>query len=141
MEKIDKQLSDKSVYPSDDVLSEVLGKSYPAYKKLLSIFDKRELKYEWRHYNDVKVWLFKVQSKKKKTIVWMSACKGYMRATVYIPEKYSEGVFNLDIPEEAKEYLKEKKCSAKSLPCMFDIKNTKILSTFEKVVDYKLSLK
>lgn len=27
MEKIDKQLADKSVYPSDDVLSEVLGRS------------------------------------------------------------------------------------------------------------------
>jgi hypothetical protein len=72
------QLTDKSVYPDEAVLTGVLGEVYPSYRALLDLFDRHGMIYEWRYYMDGKAWLCKVQ-KKKKTIVWMSAWKGFIK--------------------------------------------------------------
>ena len=83
METINRiELYDKLVYPDEQVLKSILGKSYNAYYELLKLYDDNEMEYEWRYYKDGKAWLCKVQ-KKRRTIVWMSAWKGYMQATVY----------------------------------------------------------
>lgn len=59
------------------------------------------MEYTWRYYKDGKAWLCKVQ-KKRRTIVWMSAWKGYMQATVYVPGKFIEDIYSLDISEGMK---------------------------------------
>jgi hypothetical protein len=74
------ELTDKSVYPDETVLKAVLGKSYRSYCALLALFDRNEMLHEWRYYMDGKAWLCKVQ-KKKKTIVWMSAWKGFIQSS------------------------------------------------------------
>ena len=103
MEQINRiELIDSNVFPDMDILKAVLGKSYEAYCDLLKLFDENEMSYQWRYYKDGKAWLCKVE-KKKKTIVWMSAWKGYMKATIYFPEKYIEELKKLKIDEEKKE--------------------------------------
>jgi hypothetical protein len=82
------ELGDESIYPDEQVLEGVLGDSYTAYCELLKLFDANQMEYDWRYYHDGKAWLCKVQ-KKKKTIVWMSAWKGYMQATIYFPRNIS----------------------------------------------------
>lgn len=134
------ELTDESVYPDEQVLRSVLGKSYNAYCKLLSLYDENEMEHEWRYYRDGKAWLCKVQ-KKKRTIVWMSAWKGFMQATIYFPEKYIDEVYNLDIDEETKRRIMETKNTGKSKPCIFRITSTQILKEFEKVMLFKLKTK
>ncbi|MGM0689479.1 MAG: DUF3788 family protein [Bacillota bacterium] len=134
------ELRDESIYPDENVLRSVIGKSYESYALLLEIFNKNELTYEWRYYHDGKAWLFKVQ-KKKRTIVWMSAWKGYMQATVYFPEKYIEKVYQLDISEEMKQKIKSTKHVGKSKPCIFEIRDENILSDFSKVMKLKIECK
>jgi len=95
------ELTDQNVYPDDDVLQSVLGKSYDAYCDMLMLFDANDIFYEWRYYKDGKSWLCKVQ-KKKRTIIWISVCKGYLKATIYFPEKYIDGLYHLEIAEETK---------------------------------------
>lgn len=95
---------------------------------------------EWRYYHDGKAWLCKVQ-KKARTIVWMSAWDGYVKATVYVPETHIEGLFELDIPEVEKERIRGTKKVGKSQPCSFDIKTDDVLPAFEKVMRYKLASK
>ena len=139
MESINrKELNDPSVYPKDEILKAVLGRSYSAYCKLLKLYDDNDMTHEWRYYNDGKAWLCKVQ-KKKKTIVWMSAWKGYMQATVYIAEKHINGIYDLNIRDELKDKIRKWKNVGKSKSCIFEIRNIKILRDIEKVMLYKIA--
>ena len=98
------------------------------------------MSYEWRYYRDGKAWLCKVQ-KKKRTIVWMSVWKGFLKAAIYFPEKYIEEVFKLAISEELKEKISSTKNVGKSKPCIFEIKDTKLFNDFEKVMNLKIRCK
>ena len=131
------ELRDQAVFPDETVLRSVLGQSYNAYSALLELFGKVQLVPEWRYYNDGKAWLCKVQHK-KRTIVWMSAWRDYMQATVYIPLKNIEAVYQLKISEESKAKISSSKNVGKSKPCTFEIRNTRILSDLQAVIEYKL---
>lgn len=133
-------LNDKEKYPDEAVLSLVLKESFHAYEKLLEMFDKNNLSYEWRYYNDVKAWLCKIQNK-KRTIVWMSAWDGFMQATIYFPEKYIEKISELDLNDEIIEKFSSTKNIGKSKPCIFEIRNDNILIDFEKVMLCKIECK
>lgn len=134
------ELRDEKIYPDETVLKSILNESYFAYKTLLELFTKNDMNYEWRYYHDGKAWLCKVQ-KKKKTIVWMSAWKDYMQATLYFPEKYIDKVYELDINEGLKEKIRSTKNVGRSKPCIFEIRDDNILSDFEKVMIYKIGCK
>ena len=134
------ELNDESVYPDEQVLKVILGPSYDAYVSLLKLFDENEMVYEWRYYKDGKAWLCKVQ-KKKRTIVWMSAWKGYMQATVYFPQKYIDQIYTLDISTEMKEKIRATKNVGKSKPCIFEIRNENVPEDFNRVMQFKIETK
>jgi len=134
------ELIDESVYPDEKVLKNVLGDSYSAYCELLKLFTSKNMEGEWRYYKDGKAWLCKVQYK-KKTIVWMSAWKGFMQATVYVMDRHLEGLLGLEISEKTKEKINNTKNVGKSKPCIFEIRNTDIVADVEKVIDYKIAAK
>jgi hypothetical protein len=134
------ELRDKSVFPDDTLLRKTLGRGYKSYSILLELFDKNDMTYEWRYYHDGKAWLCKVQ-KKKRTIIWMSAWKGYMKATIYFPDKYLEKVYELDISTEMKEKIESTKNVGNSKPCSFEIRNTKVFKDLEKVMMLKIQCK
>ena len=134
------ELNDESVYPDEQVLKVILGPSYDAYVSLLKLFDENEMVYEWRYYKDGKAWLCKVQ-KKKRTIVWMSAWKGFMQATVYFPQKYIDQIYTLDISTEMKEKIRATKNVGKSKPCIFEIRNENVPEDFNRVMQFKIETK
>ncbi len=134
------ELKDENTYPDETVLKKILGRSFNAYLELLKLYDSYEMTYEWRYYRDGKAWLCKVQ-KKKRTIVWMSAWKGYMQATVYFPERYLEDIYNLKISAETKTRINNTKNVGKSKPCIFEIRNKKALKDLEKVMSFKIRAK
>jgi hypothetical protein len=134
------ELTDKSVYPDETVLKAVLGKSYKSYCALLALFDRNEMLHEWRYYMDGKAWLCKVQ-KKKKTIVWMSAWKGFIKAAIYIPERHLDRVYELPVSHETKERIRTTRNVGKSKPCIFEIRNQKVLKDMEKVMLFKIQAK
>lgn len=138
MEQINNlELRDEKLFPDENVLQKVLGESYVVYCQMLKLFDQNEMTYEWRYYKDGKAWLCKVQ-KKKKTIIWMSAWKGYLKATIYVPEKHTEGIYELPISEKTKEAIKHSKNVGKSKPCMFEIKQQDVLNELEIIMKYKI---
>ena len=141
METINKvELRDKNIYPDDEVLSSVLGQSFEVYKELLALFRSNEMTQEWKYYNDGKAWLCKVQ-KKKKTIVWMSAWKGYMEATIYFPLRLLDNVLESGISDQTKKMILSTKNVGKSKPCTFEIREKDIFEDFEKVMQMKIKLK
>jgi len=131
------ELGDESVYPDDAILRGVLGRSYRACCALLELFEQLGMVHEWRYYRDGKAWLCKVQ-KKKRTIIWMSAWKGFMKATIYVPERLMNGVYALPISETLKEQIRATKNVGKSKPCIFEIRNQKILRDLRTVAKFKI---
>lgn len=134
------ELRDENIYPDEMVLRMILDKSYESYTTLLEVFEKYGLTYEWRYYRDGKAWLCKVQ-KKDRTIVWMSAWKGFMQATIYFPEKSIESVYQLNIREDLKMKIQTTKNVGKSKPCIFEIRDETILNDFTKVMELKIDCK
>ena len=138
MEEINtKELGDESIYPDDQVLKDVLGSSYATYCKLLKLYDDNDMEYTWRYYRDGKAWLCKVQ-KKKRTIVWMSAWRGFMKATIYIPEKFINEIYTLDIRKETKAKIRNTKNVGKSKPCIFEIRDDEIQPDIDSVIQFKI---
>lgn len=134
------QMRDESIIPDQAVLAGILGDSFPAYQALIKHFDDNQLTHQWRYYKDGKAWLNKVQ-KKDKTIVWMSAWKGYMQATIYIPEKYIDQIYMLDISEERKQKIRDTKNTGKSKPCIFEVRTVDVLDDFNTLMQFKFKLK
>ena len=135
-----KHLADESVYPDEQVLEGVLGASYDAYGALLELYRRKDMHWEWRYYRDGKAWLCKVQ-RKRRTIVWMSAWKGYIQATVYVPERLMEQVYGLPIQAETKARIRDTKNVGRSKPCIFEIHDTGVLKDLETVMDFKITAK
>ena len=136
----DLELQDERVYPDEAVLKKVLGRSFAAYQSLLELFESNDMTHEWRYYRDGKAWLCKVQ-KKKKTIIWMSARTGFIKAGIYVPENYLADLLNLDIEQDTRERITSSKTIMKSRPCEFDVKSKKVLKDLETVMKFKIGLK
>ena len=134
------ELTDESTFPDESVLKKILGRSFNAYLELMKLYKNYELVHEWRYYRDGKAWLCKVQ-KKKRTIVWMSAWKGYMQATMYFPERYLEDILNLNLKDETRDRIKKTKNVGRSKPCIFEIRNKKAIQELEKVIKFKILTK
>ncbi|MCD8267499.1 MAG: DUF3788 domain-containing protein [Parabacteroides sp.] len=58
-------LKDKNVFPTNEILADVLETSYPAFEEFCASAAASGLALEWNYYNDGKAWLCKVLSKKK----------------------------------------------------------------------------
>jgi hypothetical protein len=133
------ELRDEGIFPNEQVLRAVLEQSYDSYLELLDLFSKHSMLHEWRYYRDGKAWLCKVQ-KKKKTIVWMSAWRGYMQATVYFPEKHIGRLFQLDVSQETIRKIESTRMVGKFKPCTFEIRDNSLLPELEKVICLKMEL-
>jgi hypothetical protein len=133
------ELRDKDEFPDEGVLQAVFGKGYPAYLALLEILREHEIDHEWRYYNDGKAWLCKA-TRKKKTIVWMSARRGFIMATIYFPAAHIEGIYGLDMAQVTKDRIRETKNTGKSKGCTFEVKSKAVLKDFTAVLRYKLAI-
>jgi len=133
------ELNDEARYPDSDVLMGVLGDSYDSYAALLEIFRENGMSSEWRYYIDGKAWLCKVQ-RKGTTIVWMSAWKGYMKATIYFPQKFEALIGELELEDSIKDTISAAKRVGRSIPCMFEIRDARVLKDFVTVMRLKLAV-
>lgn len=135
-------LSNKDVYPGDEVLNSVLGKTFPAYKEFISAVTGKEYGLEpvWNYYNDGKSWLCKVIYK-KKTVFWLSVWEGNFKTAFYFTDKTKNGIFDLPIAEEIKEDFKTRAYIGKLIPLVISVTKKKQLKDILAVIEYKVKLK
>lgn len=136
-------LRDPDVFPSDDVLQNVLGTTvYSVLASFLKTITNEEygLTIEWRFYNDGKVWLGKVLNK-KKTILWLSVWDDFFKISFYFTEKHFEGIAALNIAETIKDEFARAKRSGRLIPMIFDVNSQEQEDDLLKVVRFKKSLK
>lgn len=135
-------LKDEHVYPTSEVLKNVLSISFEAYQELMETIVKPPYALDpvWNYYKDGKAWLCKVIFK-KKTIFWLSVWDGFFKVTFYFTEKTYSGIADLDIGEKLKQSLKSSKQIGKLIPLTLDIKSKEQIKDLLLFVEYKKGLK
>lgn len=135
-------LREKEIEPTDEVLEKALGKElFTIYQEIIKTFtDEFSLELQWRFYNDGKAWLCKVVHK-KKTILWLSIWKNYIKTGFYFTDKTGIGVLELDIDNKIKEVFEVAKPIGKLIPLVIDIDQQSQIEDLKKVVKYMKELK
>ena len=95
-------LKDKNVFPTNEVIADVLEASFPAFEEFSASAAAADLTLEWNYYNDGKAWLCKVLSK-KKNLAWLVVYQNYFRTTSYFTEKHLNRIADMEITESIKE--------------------------------------
>jgi len=135
-------LREQEIFPSKEVLQDVLGKVYDVWAELEIRLtqDELSLTLEWNYYKDGKSWLCKV-CHKKKTVFWISVWEGFFKTVFYFTEKHLKGIADLDISEQIKEDFCRMKPIGKLLPMVININRQEQLVDLLKVVWFKKKAK
>ena len=136
------QLRDAAIYPTDEVLMDVLGDAFKVYSLFIETItiDPLSLSVEWRYYNDGKAWLAKVQFK-KKTILWLSVWADLFKITFYFTEKNIEAIAGLNISEAIKVEFCKAKPVGRLIPLILEVREIDQMDDFLTLVRFKKSLK
>ena len=134
-------LTDPEVEPTAQALEDALGTLFPVYREFMDTLESEAfgLSPQWRYYKDGKAWLCKI-SRKKKTVVWMSAWAGFLRLGFYFTEKTGAGIPELDIDPALKDNYATGKPVGKLKPLIIDIADRSSLDDAYAVVAYKAGL-
>jgi hypothetical protein len=135
-------LKDEHVYPTTEILQNVLGKSFEAYQELMNTIPKPPYTLEpvWNYYKDGKAWLCKVIFK-KKTIFWLSVWDGFFKTGFYFTEKTGEGIQKLAIDPKLKESFFTAKPIGKLIPLSISMRNEEQLGDLLKLAEFKKGVK
>lgn len=136
------QLRDAAIYPTDEVLMDVLGDAFKVYSLFIETIsiDPLSLSAEWRYYNDGKAWLAKVQFK-KKTILWLSVWDDLFKITFYFTEKNIEAIAGLNISEAIKVEFCKAKPVGRLIPLILEVREIDQMDDLLTLVRFKKSLK
>ena len=131
-------LREQEIYPSEEVLRDILGQVYDVWEEFETQVTQGELALtlEWNYYKDGKSWLCKVYHK-KKNVFWLSVWEGHFRTTFFFTEKHLESIAKLDISEQIKEDFCRTKPVGKILPMIININRQEQLADVLKVVKFK----
>ena len=135
-------LRDSEIYPSQEVLKDLLGKVYDVLESFQTRVTQSDfaLTFDWHYYKDGKSWLCKV-CHKKKTIFWLSVWDGHFKTTFFFLERHLEAIAALDISEQIKEDFCCTKPVGKLLPMLLSINKQEQLTDLLKVIALKKGLK
>jgi len=132
-------LKDPEIFPSKEVLKDILGEAYSVLEELETRLTQNEfaLTFNWHYYKDSSGWLCKV-SHKKKTVFWLSIWDGFFKTTFFFLERHLEGIIALEIDEN--NFTMAKECG-RLHPLLFSINDKKQIPDLLKMVKYKKGTK
>ena len=133
-------LKDPKRTPTPELLESEFGKLYSLYTELIGILgsDDFSLDTEWRYYKDGKAWLCKI-TRKRKTVVWMSAWQDHLNLGFYFTEKTGAGISELEIDPALKEIYATAEPIGKLKPLTVDLKASSQLQDLGTLLRYKIS--
>lgn len=94
-------LTDPMTPPTEEFISEILGDKYVWLQQIMDHVSQKNSQTEgqWKFYNDVKQWLFRMM-KKKDTIFWMALFPGNARITFYFPGRAEHLITSSNLPDK-----------------------------------------
>lgn len=135
-------LSDKTLFPTDEVIFSHLGRSRTLWISFFKTLDAEHADFsrEWRYYQDGKSWLMKV-TRKKKTVFWLSMIPKTFRITFYFTDRAEDAIKKSSLSDELKEqFLKGKRYNKiRGLTVIFN--NKKDLEYAKTLISIKLKIK
>ncbi len=135
-------LSDKTQFPTEEIISLHLGKTKNIWDSFFEYLHENhpDMSSEWRYYNDGKSWLMK-NTRKKKTVFWLSILKGTFRITFYFTDRAAKAIADSNIPAEMKKQFKDGKHYGKIRGLTVLFKYKKDIETAKTLLAIKLSIK
>jgi len=143
MSVLEKQLlREQEIFPSKEVLKDILGEVFDVLAELETCVTQNELdlSFDWNYYRDGKSWLCKV-CHKKKTVFWLSMWEGCFKTTFFFLERHLNEIAELDISEQIKEDFCRMKPIGKLLPMVIAINKQEQLVDLLKIVKFKKQAK
>ena len=144
------RLRDPGVTPASEVLEQVLGSSYAAYKTFQDVLPKLEIEQEWQWYTPHKAWFARGQhwwttskgTRKEKNLYWLHVCEGYFCVTVWFKEKNRMEILKADVSRSTKQLIHDAKTMGKvpTFPVRFGITATKQLADVCTLIECKKRL-
>lgn len=97
-------LTNPFVEPSEELIGQILGTKYEWFGTIrkYAAENHKGVNEEWKYYNDVKQWLFRLKHK-KETICWIGILSDTFCLTSYFGSKYEPVIENSDLPDRIKE--------------------------------------
>jgi len=147
----EKQLMrDPAIDPTSVVIAEGLGKANDAYLKFVKGLEPLDIQLEWRYYTDGNAWLGKGLYKwttsrgaeKEKNLFWLSIWDGFLRVSLFIPEKVRAESLALPLKGETKKMIEaaEQMGKLKFFPLLFDLRTDKVFGEIYKLIDFKKTI-
>jgi hypothetical protein len=136
------QLSDKLIFPTDEVLFSIIGDKMDLWHLLMNtVKDKYpDSSGEWNYYNDGKRWLFKM-TRKKKTMFWTTVFEDTFRVTFYFGNKAEPIILSSNLPEVIKDDFKIAKRYGQLRAITIIVNEQSDIDTVLKVISVKLKIK
>lgn len=133
-------LKDKNIFPTKEVLADVLGASFPAFEAFNSTAEAAGLTLNWNYYNDGKAWLCKILSK-KKNLGWLIIYPNFFRINVHFAERHQGRIAEMNIAESIKEEFYQQKPSGKLIQMSINITDKDQVKDALTMILFKKGLK
>ena len=137
-----KVLTDKSQFPTEDVIFSHIGKCRKYWESVFHYIHTNHPDFteQWRYYNDGKSWLMKVV-RKSKTIFWLSVWNGFFRITFYFGDKAEKAIFDSPVSEKLKQEFKNGKRLGSIRGITVAVNSPADLEDIKSLIAVKLTLK
>lgn len=135
-------LTDKNVFPSDEVIFSHIGKNKKYWTALFEDIKTgcSDIACEWRYYNDGKSWLMKAV-RGSKTVFWLSIVPGTFRTTFYFSAKFKALIAKSGISEDLKKQFTDKVKTHKFPGITVIVGKNNDIENVKKLIELKKSAK
>lgn len=135
-------LTDKSVFPTEEIVFSHLGKTKTIWKSVFQYIHNNhpDLSEEWRYYNDGKSWLLKV-TQKSKTIFWLSVIDKSFRITFYLGNKAEESILKNPISKPLKKKIEGSQKFGNLRDVTFIMNNKENSELVKELIELKIKTK
>ncbi len=132
-------LYDKSKMPDNQMLAEVMGKSFNLWMKLKQQLENKYgiLIKEWKFYGQKLGWTFKLLLK-KRNLFFFKPCKNFFRLTFVFGDKAVNEILSSDFPDFIKTELKNARKYVEGRGLTLEVKNNKEIEIVLKLVEIKI---
>ena len=144
-------LRDPDIEPTDEVIAQALASVNTFYVAWIDGLKERDIRVDWRYYNDGKAWLGKGLfewttvrgAKKEVTAFWLSIWEGFFKVTFFIPEKARADLLDLSLDNEIKSAIEQAKPlgKLKFFPLIFSLRSDELFNTVYTIADFRKMIK
>lgn len=143
MSEIDNILfSDKEIYPSDDLIFNIIGQKKSLWVTLMKHMSDTciDSKGEWNYYNDGKRWLYK-HIWKKKTVFWLTIIENTFMVTFWFPDRAEPLIDSSELSNDLKEGFKVSKKYGSTRSLSIVVNDTADIDNVLKLVAIRVKIK